>query len=94
MNVRTFVAVGVVNIALILCSACGSEGKIGEECEESGQTEDECESGAVCGTNTGGTLVCLKVCTEQADCAGEEECNGVEGSSVKGCRLKSGGGKK
>jgi hypothetical protein len=40
----------------------------------------------------------LKVCAAQSDCPAEQECNGVEGSSAKGCRLKSdtstGGGKK
>ena len=80
----TFVA------AFAFVFACSSEGKVGEECEEGGKTDGECESGAICGKNTAGALVCLKICTDQAGCAATEECNGVEGSSSKACRSKSG----
>lgn len=76
--------------------ACGGEKKLGESCDESGKTDGECESGGVCGKQTSGSLQCLKVCTQQTDCSADQECNGVEGSSTKGCRLKdtTSGGKK
>jgi hypothetical protein len=69
--------------------ACGGESALGEECGESG-VEGECEEGSVCGApgDTGEVLECLKVCTVQEDCAATEECNGVSGTSVKGCRPK------
>jgi hypothetical protein len=88
-------AVGLVSASI----ACSGESKVGEECDEAGKTEDVCESGSVCGKNTGDALVCLKTCTEQAQCGADQECNGVEGTNIKGCRTKSGtsgssGGKK
>lgn len=76
-------------VALTLIVACSSESKLGEACDESGKTEGECEAGGVCGKDGNGAITCLKVCTEQANCGAERECNGVEGTNVKGCRLKS-----
>lgn len=78
------VGFGALNVA-----ACGGA-EVGEECDTSGNT-DECVENAVCGDsgdNTG-VLKCLKVCVDQADCAADEECNGVSGGSLKGCRLKA-----
>ena len=71
--------------------ACGGEAAQGEECGETGIEEGECEAGSVCGTpgDDGEVLECLKVCTEQADCPATQECNGVSGSSTKGCRPKA-----
>jgi hypothetical protein len=76
---------GVVLVVL----ACGGEGDIGEPCDERGKTDGECKSGAVCGTDTGGALRCLKICAEQANCLADQECNGVEGTNLKACRIKS-----
>jgi hypothetical protein len=76
-------------IVFSLFVACSSENKLGEACEETGKTDGECESGSVCGKDTSGTILCLKVCTVQTDCGGDNECNGVEGSSLKACRIKS-----
>jgi hypothetical protein len=72
--------------------ACSSESALGEACDEIGKTEDVCESGGVCGKNTSGAVMCLKLCTDHAGCAADEECNGVEGTNLKGCRLKTSGG--
>lgn len=79
----------VITACTLAVAGCSSEKKLGEACEQSGETDGECESGAICGTQTSGALQCLKVCAAQADCTAEEECNGVAGSSTKGCRLKS-----
>lgn len=69
--------------------ACGGEAALGEECGESGAEAGECEAGSICGKpDDSGPLECLKVCTDQPDCPEGLECNGVSGSSVKGCRLK------
>ena len=73
---------------LVMLSSCSSEGKVGESCDESGKADGECVSGGVCGKNSAGALLCLKVCTDQAQCASTEDCNGVDGSNVKGCRPK------
>jgi hypothetical protein len=71
--------------------ACSSEAERGEVCEEAGAQEGECTEGNVCGKETDTSeLKCLQVCTDQAQCPTGLECNGVEGSSVKACRLKSG----
>jgi hypothetical protein len=68
--------------------ACSGESKQGEECDEVGKTEDVCESGSVCGKQTGGAVICLKQCADDSNCASTEACNGVEGTNIKGCRLK------
>lgn len=77
-----------VAAAFTLVLACSGESKLGEECDEPGKTEDVCESGGVCGKQTGGAVICLKQCTDDTNCAATENCNGVEGTNVKGCRLK------
>jgi len=77
--------------------ACGGGAAVGESCDTEGNA-DECESGAVCAKNESDVLQCLKVCASQTDCAAEEECNGITGSSLKACRSKDttggSGGKK
>jgi hypothetical protein len=75
--------------ALFFFVACSSESKIGEECDEQGKTDDECESGGVCGKSSAGTVICLKICSDQTQCGADEDCNGVEGTNLKGCRRKA-----
>jgi len=74
-------------ILFVSVIACG-EGSKGEECGESGKVDGECEDGLVCGkkSDTSEDLACLKQCTQQGDCASGESCNGVSGTSLKGCR--------
>jgi len=67
--------------------AC-SDAELGEKCEDQGKT-DECEDGLICGKDTGGAIVCLKTCTDSTQCPADRECNGVEGTSTKACRLKT-----
>lgn len=69
----------------------GGAGAVGATCSQSGAAE-QCAAGAVCGKPSDGTtsLQCLKTCTQQTDCPADQDCNGVEGSSAKGCRPKSG----
>jgi hypothetical protein len=97
MKIAACLALAMI-VGAITVAGCSSESKLGESCDESGKQEDECESGSICGQQTGGALQCLKVCAAQSDCPADQECNGVEGSSAKGCRLKSdtstSGGKK
>jgi hypothetical protein len=86
--------------------ACGSDtanstGAIGTTCSQSG-ANGQCSAGAVCGKPSDGTtaLLCLKTCTLQTDCSLDQDCNGVDGTTQKGCRPKaaadggSDGGKK
>ncbi len=68
--------------------ACASEGEIGDSCGTAGKTTDECVSGAICTNGSGGKNACRKICTEQKDCATNESCNGVSGSSTKSCQPK------
>jgi hypothetical protein len=81
---------GALVVALAsLIAGCSSEAEVGEECGEAGVEAGECVEGAICGKHDGtGELSCLVVCTDQTNCRADEDCNGVEGSSVKGCRLK------
>lgn len=74
-------------LALAFVMGCSGAAALGEECDEEG-ADGECEDGAVCAKDTSDTPMCLKQCTEQSDCAADEECNGVTGSSLKACRMK------
>lgn len=87
LRIRLF---GVALLMSVYATGCGAEAELGEECEEQGATDGECVDGGVCGTSgeEGTALTCLTICTEQADCPDTWECNGVSGSSVKGCRPK------
>ncbi|MCC6552571.1 MAG: hypothetical protein IT372_06040 [Polyangiaceae bacterium] len=86
---RNLVFLGLLAGALSALG-CGGEAAQGEECDEAGGEADVCEEGSVCGKHDGASeeLVCLKICTDDAQCASDESCNGVEGTSTKGCRLK------
>ena len=48
----------------------------------------ECLGDAICGKDTDGGIECIQVCNDKAECPADRDCNGVEGTSVKGCRLK------
>lgn len=71
--------------------ACG-DGELGDSCDEAGKVKGECEEGLVCGkkSDSSSDLSCLKQCSAQSDCGSSEDCNGVAGSSLKGCRPKPG----
>jgi hypothetical protein len=77
----------VVLFIVALFPACSSAAKVGETCDKEGATEG-CESNAACGKNPNGALVCQRLCTDQAQCAATESCNGLTGSSLKTCRVK------
>ncbi|MEJ7732469.1 MAG: hypothetical protein WKG00_25100 [Polyangiaceae bacterium] len=75
-------------LLLLALAGCGGESELGEECGAEGE-DGECVDGGVCGQTKGDeadVLECLVVCEEQADCKADEECNGVNGTNVKGCR--------
>jgi hypothetical protein len=76
-------------VLFVVLAACSDEAKIGESCDKSGATAGQCVSGAVCGKDTSDSLICLKTCNVQSDCTADQECNGVEGSNLKACRLKT-----
>ena len=63
---------------------------MGEECEEVGKVDGECEDNAIC-TKPSDTAapVCLKQCIDQSGCAATEACNGVSGSNIKACYPKT-----
>lgn len=72
---------------LALLLGCGGTSALGEACDTAGSV-DECETGAVCTNDTSEVLTCRKVCTDQAQCASTENCNGVSGTSTKSCQPK------
>ena len=72
-------------LALLLVTlAAGCAGDIGEACDKSG-AENECVDEAICTSTATGTF-CLKRCTDDLDCAANEQCNGVSGSNIKSCQ--------
>ena len=85
---KSIAVLSISTLLALLPVACGGEKKLGEGCDVSGKTSGECESGGVCGKSVE-ALVCLKVCTVQTDCAADQDCNGVDGTTTKGCRSKS-----
>ena len=87
---RPLLAILVVLASAVVLPACKSENKLGEACEEPGKTKDECADGTVCTHDTTGGLLCLKICTEQAQCATGEDCNGTDNAAVKACVPKTG----
>jgi hypothetical protein len=52
-------------------------------------SRSECPEGAVCDSLSGGAPSCINVCTVQTDCRPDLECNGVSGSDVKACKMKT-----
>ncbi len=64
-------------------TACGKSG-VGEACSKPGDT-GECVDNAIC-TKDSSSVVCRKLCKEQADCGPNESCNGVSGTNVKSCQ--------
>lgn len=88
MNKLKFLSMALVlGAAGLLTAACGGEGEVGESCDTSG-SEDECVEGAICDSGDGDAAVCLALCDVQEDCAADEDCNGVSGSSLKACHPK------
>lgn len=71
-----------------LLPACGGA-EIGEGCETKG-SQDECVDGAVCelATSDAAEPTCLKVCKDAAECAANEDCNGVSNTNIKACTPK------
>lgn len=80
----------LLSLSILGLFACSS-GELGESCEESGKVSGECDDGLVCGkkSSQSNDLVCLKQCSSQAECGATEACNGVSGSSLKGCQQKA-----
>lgn len=87
---KSLLLLGLAAACSLVLACSGGDAALGEECGASG-ADGECAEGGICGkADEADTLQCLKVCTEQTDCAADEECNGVEGASTKGCRPKDG----
>jgi len=81
---RTLPALAL-GVLLVGAVACG-DAEIGEECDEVGSS-DECEDGAIC-TNEETGAVCRAICTDDAQCPADHECNGISGTNVKSCQPK------
>ncbi|MBX3187442.1 MAG: hypothetical protein KF819_10525 [Labilithrix sp.] len=73
----------VVLLVIAGVFACNSD--IGEECDNEGKVGGECVEGAVCGS-VKGSLVCLKQCTNPADCGSNQTCGSVANTTLRGCR--------
>lgn len=77
---------GFLFVSLFAIVACDSSE--GESCSDEGRVDGECEEGLVCGKKSGRSsdLACLKQCQTSGDCPSGQQCNGVGGTSLKGCR--------
>lgn len=80
----------LISALLIAVGACSSEAEPGEPCELPGGTEDVCAPGTVCGkpADKALALVCIPLCSHDDQCLKNYDCKGVEGTPLKGCRLK------
>ena len=89
MRKAWFLVFSMVFVALVV--ACGDAAQ-GESCDESGVVDGECEEGLVCGKkqDDSADLICLKQCSTTTECGHNEDCLGVAGSSLKGCRPRKG----
>lgn len=78
--------------ALLVClgvfmPGCASD--VGDACDTRG-AQDECVENAICDSTTDSAEpICLKVCTDDTQCASTEACNGVSGSNIKACKPKT-----
>jgi hypothetical protein len=88
--VRYFASLVPLALVLIATAACSSESDPGEACDRPGGTSDVCSEGTVCGkpTSKSENFVCVFICDENKQCPKDYDCNGVEGTSIKGCRFK------
>jgi hypothetical protein len=79
-----------LSVALLLIGTTAAcEGDEGDECSKEGVVDGQCDDGLVCGKKKNSNdLACLKQCTNPGDCPGNQECNGVANTSLKGCRPK------
>ena len=88
---RLFALLGSTLLAAsVLVTACSGEANLGESCDVTGKTDGECTSGGICGKPADSAVVleCLKICGKDEDCPTGRSCNGVDGSNLKGCRIK------
>lgn len=81
------IALAILSLSLAAFIGCGGGAEIGEGCDAEGDAA-QCVDGAICGKNNSEVLECLKTCVNQTDCTPDQDCNGVSGTSVKGCRPK------
>jgi hypothetical protein len=58
-------------------------GTVGDPCDDVGSS-DQCASDEICDEIDGGAY-CLLICSDHADCASSERCNGVTSSDIKAC---------
>ena len=69
-------------------SRCLFAAVTGDPCTAEGHRAECVDPGDICGKDKEGTPRCLDVCDDDSDCVADYECNGVEGTSIKGCRRK------
>ena len=70
----------------LLFVGCG-RADVGEACDASGDA-DECVDEAMCTKDATGSTTCRKRCTEDSQCAANEQCNGVSSTNIKSCQPK------
>lgn len=89
-KMKAALLIAAVVLGPVFATACSSEADAFEQCDVPGGTRDVCTEGTVCGkpTDKSTGLVCIPACIGDKDCPPNYDCKGVDGTSVKGCRLK------
>jgi len=76
-------------LMLVLAVGCGggddNGGGVGSVCSMPGSTSG-CASGNICTNLAGGNNQCRQICTLQADCSTEQNCNGIANTNIKSCQ--------
>ena len=76
-------------LILVVAVGCGGGdgGSGGGGCSTPGSTS-ECSSGAICTNLAGDGNQCRQICTSQADCPADQNCNGIANTNIKSCQPK------
>ncbi len=77
-------------LILVIAVGCGGgdgDGSVGSGCSTPGSMS-ECSSGTICTNLSGGGNQCRQICTVQADCSPDQNCNGIANTTIKSCQPK------
>ena len=74
-------------LMLVMAVGCGGGDDGSGGCSTPGSTS-EFASGTICTNLSGGGNQCRQMCTSQADCPADQNCNGIANTNLKSCQPK------
>jgi hypothetical protein len=82
-----WVSVLAVLILVVIIGCGGGDGGSSSSgaCSTPGST-NQCSSGAICTNISGDGNQCRQLCTSQADCPANQNCNGIANTTLKSCQ--------